>query len=102
MGGFGYSYYSKIFEFGASLDVNLTFEGDNKILLQQTAKYLLKHTFKLLGKKEKKEKKKANLKKGTYIGYIADFLNEPQEAKKFSDDFKDLNNLLKIMRANTS
>jgi acyl-CoA oxidase len=45
LGGLGYSYYSDL---GISLhanDVNLTWEGDNKVLLQQTSKFVLKNIY---------------------------------------------------------
>lgn len=53
-GGLGYSYYSKLGILRANWDVQQTWEGDNNVLLQQTAKYLIdiiKAKFK--GKEEK-------------------------------------------------
>lgn len=44
VGGFGYSYYSKFSQLININDVNTTFEGDNKVLLTQTSKYILKNT----------------------------------------------------------
>jgi acyl-CoA oxidase len=40
-GGLGYSFYSRFSESLAGCDINCTWEGDNNVLLQQTAKYLL-------------------------------------------------------------
>lgn len=40
-GGLGYSYYSRFANLQTGCDVNCTWEGDNNVLLQQTAKYLL-------------------------------------------------------------
>ena len=40
-GGLGYSYYSKLGILRANFDVQQTWEGDNNVLLQQTAKYLI-------------------------------------------------------------
>jgi acyl-CoA oxidase len=40
-GGLGYSYYSKLGILRANWDVQQTWEGDNNVLLQQTAKYLI-------------------------------------------------------------
>ena len=42
MGGMGYSYYSSFCYLLNINDVQTTFEGDNKVLLLQTAKFLLK------------------------------------------------------------
>lgn len=40
-GGLGFSYYSKFSTLLSGNDVNQTWEGDNNVLLQQTAKFLL-------------------------------------------------------------
>lgn len=40
-GGLGYSYYSKFSYMMNACDINCTWEGDNNVLLQQTAKFLL-------------------------------------------------------------
>ena len=40
-GGLGYSYYSRFALMMANVDINCTWEGDNNVLLQQTAKFLL-------------------------------------------------------------
>lgn len=42
LGGHGYSAFSRIPSIINDLDVNVTWEGDNHMLLQQTSKYLLK------------------------------------------------------------
>jgi acyl-CoA oxidase len=43
MGGLGYSAYSRMNEFMEENDINLTWEGDNKVILQQTSKFILKN-----------------------------------------------------------
>lgn len=43
LGGFGYSFYSELHSMLNDNDVNLTWEGDNKVLLQQTARFILKN-----------------------------------------------------------
>ena len=40
-GGLGFSWYSKFSEILAGDDINQTWEGDNNVLLQSTAKYLI-------------------------------------------------------------
>jgi acyl-CoA oxidase len=42
LGGHGYSAFSKIPSIVDDIDVNVTWEGDNHMLLQQTSKYLMK------------------------------------------------------------
>ena len=42
LGGHGYSSYSQLGRLYQDNDVNLTWEGDNNLLLQQTSKFLLK------------------------------------------------------------
>jgi acyl-CoA oxidase len=41
LGGIGFSEYSKLGQLTKDYDVNLTWEGDNWVLLQQTARYIL-------------------------------------------------------------
>ena len=43
MGGFGYSYYSELHSMLNDNDVNLTWEGDNRVLYQQTSRFVLKN-----------------------------------------------------------
>jgi len=43
LGGFGYSYYSELHEMINNGDINTTWEGDNRVLLQQTARFLMKN-----------------------------------------------------------
>lgn len=50
MGGHGYSSYSKIGHIYNDNDINLTWEGDNHVLIQQTAKYVLEQAQKALQK----------------------------------------------------
>lgn len=50
MGGLGYSAYSSIGDFIKDGDVNLTLEGDNKVILMQVANFLLKNAKKILVK----------------------------------------------------
>eukprot|EP00347_Sterkiella_histriomuscorum_P004091 403361786 len=54
-GGLGYSYYSRLSLIKGKVDVYQTWEGDNNVLLQQTAKYLLElFKNKMRGKQTKK------------------------------------------------
>ena len=53
MGGHGYSSYSKMGALYSNNDVNLTWEGDNHVLIQQTTKYVLEQAQKALQKGEK-------------------------------------------------
>ena len=50
MGGHGYSSYSKIGTLYNDNDVNLTWEGDNHVLIQQTSKYVLEQAQKVIQK----------------------------------------------------
>lgn len=45
-GGLGYSKFVKLGEYLAKHDINLTWEGDNNILLQQTAGFIIKQSLK--------------------------------------------------------
>ena len=47
LGGHGYSSYSRLGRMYYDQDVNVTWEGDNHMLLQQAAKYILKQMSKL-------------------------------------------------------
>ena len=47
LGGLGYHALSNIGHNLGDLDVNMTWEGDNKVLLQQSAKYVLKQCSKI-------------------------------------------------------
>ena len=42
LGGHGYSSLSRIPSSTDDIEVNVTWEGDNNVLLQQTSKYLMK------------------------------------------------------------
>ena len=96
MGGIGFSQYSKMFEFYAAADVNQTFEGDNKILITQTSKYLLKNVFAIMQGKNKKKTRR------TYLEYMEEHFKNKDYVKTFSSDFRDLKNLLAILRSNAS
>lgn len=50
MGGHGYSSQSRLGRFYHDQDINLTWEGDNNMLLQQSTKYILKVARKLAQK----------------------------------------------------
>lgn len=50
LGGHGYSLYSKLGVIYNDNDVNLTWEGDNHVLIQQTTKYVLEEAQKVLQK----------------------------------------------------
>ena len=53
MGGHGYSSLSKMGALYNNNDVNLTWEGDNHVLIQQTSKYVLQQAQKAIQKGEK-------------------------------------------------
>ena len=50
MGGHGYSAYSKLGQLYNDNDVNLTWEGDNHVLMQQTTKHILEQAQKVMQK----------------------------------------------------
>ena len=50
MGGHGYSSYSKMGSLYNDNDINLTWEGDNHVLIQQTSKYVLEQAQKVIQK----------------------------------------------------
>ena len=52
-GGLGYSYYSFFSQAMDNIDINQTWEGDNNVLLQQTAKFLLDQYKKKMDNKAK-------------------------------------------------
>lgn len=92
MGGLGYSAYTQI---GSTININdlqTTFEGDNQVLLQQTAKFVLKNAYKIIRGKKFNES----------LSFINDYFKDKEQARNFNDDFKSLENLTKILRANTS
>jgi acyl-CoA oxidase len=45
-GGLGYSHFSRLGQLMADHDINLTWEGDNHVLLQQTAGFIIKQSLK--------------------------------------------------------
>jgi acyl-CoA oxidase len=51
LGGIGYSYYTETGFMLNDNDVNLTWEGDNKVLYQQTSRFILKNCNKLVNGK---------------------------------------------------
>lgn len=53
LGGNGFSSYSKLGTLYNDNDVNLTWEGDNHVLIQQTTKYVLEEVQKVLQKGKK-------------------------------------------------
>ncbi len=53
LGGNGFSSYSKLRTLYNDNDVNLTWEGDNHVLIQQTTKYVLEEVQKVLQKGKK-------------------------------------------------
>ena len=55
LGGNGYSSYSKLGTLYNDNDVNLTWEGDNHVLIQQTTKYVLEEARNIIQKGKKSE-----------------------------------------------
>jgi acyl-CoA oxidase len=53
LGGNGFSSYSKLGTLFNDNDINLTWEGDNHVLLQQTSKYVLEEVQQILQKGKK-------------------------------------------------
>ena len=53
MGAHGYSSYSKLGTLYNDNDINLTWEGDNHVLIQQTTKYVMQQAQKIMQKGEK-------------------------------------------------
>jgi acyl-CoA oxidase len=53
LGGNGFSSYSKLGTLYNDNDVNLTWEGDNHVLIQQTTRYVLEEVQKVLQKGKK-------------------------------------------------
>ena len=52
LGGFGYSYYSEMYQSINYGDVNTTWEGENRMLLQQTARFVLKNCNRVISGKD--------------------------------------------------
>ena len=53
MGAHGYSSYSKLGTLYNDNDINLTWEGDNHVLIQQTTKYVMQQAQKIMQKGQK-------------------------------------------------
>ncbi|GBC06010.1 hypothetical protein RclHR1_06560001 [Rhizophagus clarus] len=75
-GGHGYSSFSGFVKFYQDYLPNTTWEGDNYVLTQQTARYLMK-TFRQVMKNPEKHALKIN--KNPTITYILQYLNEPNQ-----------------------
>ena len=56
-GGHGYSHYNKLGIFRDNNDVNQTWEGDNTVIIQQTAKFILDNFQSVILKGKKNEYK---------------------------------------------
>ena len=69
LGGFGYSYYSEIDQMLKQGDINTTWEGDNRVLLQQTARFVLKNCNRVIAGKEVHT---------PHVAYLKDFNNDKQ------------------------
>ncbi|TNV82531.1 hypothetical protein FGO68_gene5494 [Halteria grandinella] len=89
LGGFGYSYYSEMYQMITYNDVNLTWEGDNKVLLQQTARYIMKNCNRILTGKDVTDQQVKYLKdihtdKAKFVAKIGD-LDFGEEDLKLED-----------------
>jgi len=89
LGGLGYSAYSRLQEMIEANDTNLTWEGDNKVLLQQTAKFLLKNAQQI-------EEGKAAID----LPYLNEFWSATKSGTKVAlqVDFTDLQSILKLFQ----
>ncbi len=85
-GGLGFSYYAKIAHSRSDYDVNTTWEGDNNVLIQQTAKYVLE---------QYKAKMKNKSKKTNSFNWVkANSVNLEKCMAKTAKDFLNPDNLL--------
>jgi len=73
--------------------VQKTWEGDNRVLLQQAAKFLLKN-FKAVFLK--------NRKPAETCEFIQEYKENSDELMKITDDLRDIPNLIKILKANAA
>eukprot|EP00347_Sterkiella_histriomuscorum_P018656 403344680 len=94
LGGLGYSHYSEIGMMLTDNDVNLTWEGDNKVLLQQTAKFVLKNCYNTMQGKPLQAQELTYLKE--YFEDIDDFKS------KITEDMRNSQNILRIFRCITA
>lgn len=85
-GGLGYSYYAQFNDLLRDHDVNLTWEGDNNVLLQQTAKFILKNL--------------TGLTKGKSPAETLDYLK--LQVEPFNGNFNCTKSLLKLMQDRVS
>ncbi|CDW77002.1 acyl-coenzyme a oxidase [Stylonychia lemnae] len=94
LGGLGYSQYSEI---GPSIndhDINLTWEGDNKVLLQQTAKFVLKNAYNVMQNKPVQDEN---------LAYLKEYFEDMDEYKaKITEDFKSNDNIVRVFRGMTA
>lgn len=75
-------------------DINLTWEGDNKVLLQQTAKFVMKNAFNIMQGKPLQDKN---------LEYVKVFFEDMDAFKsKITNNFRDPQNLLRIFQGITS
>lgn len=89
-GGLGYSHYSKLGILRANWDVQQTWEGDNNVLLQQTAKYLID----IIKAKFKGKEVKTRFQEWIKTEPVEGTRNEAQTEEDFLKD----SNLLEIFK----
>lgn len=89
-GGLGYSHYSKLGILRANWDVQQTWEGDNNVLLQQTAKYLID----IVKAKFKGKNVKTRFQDWITTAPVEGTQNEAKSEEEFLND----ENLLKVFQ----
>lgn len=87
-GGIGYSSHNRFGELLGQQDVNLTWEGDNNVLLQQTSGFIIKQVQKLY------QGKKISLESLKFIEVNAQVLAQ----EKIKENFSELKELLKTLQ----
>jgi acyl-CoA oxidase len=86
LGGHGYSRFSMMGEWRNNNDINITWEGDNTVLIQQAARFILKNLEKKMKGKEVKFKSLSFMKKFDEVSSAKLELSTPK-------DLYDLNNI---------
>ena len=90
LGGHGYSRFAMMGEWRNNNDINITWEGDNTILIQQTAKFIAQNLQKKMKGKEVKYKSMSFLNKFDEVTSEKLTLEEPK-------DLHNLNNITAML-----